>query len=104
VSDEDWELSDEARAQILDAAQKQVDSLPHAAGGVITGFVLIVESVRPGEDADLVWTSGNGMPTSEGAGGIARWRLLGMLEDVKIQAQAAIWRWRLRGEERDEDL
>lgn len=95
----DYKLSDEGRALVLEAAQLAVDGLDHSAGGVVTGYILVVESVGQDGNANLTWVSGNGMPTEDGEGGLARWRLIGMLEDVVTQAQAAIWRWRLRGEE-----
>lgn len=40
-------LSDEARALVLEGAQKYIDTQEEAAGGVVTGFVLIVESAAP---------------------------------------------------------
>ena len=100
MSDEpDHELADDARALIIKAAQMSSDTFEWSAGGIVTGFVLIVETTKPGEDPNLTWVSGNGMPTEEGGGGLPRWRMTGMMKDVITQVEAAIWRWRMRGEE-----
>lgn len=95
----DFRLTDEGRSLVLQAAQNAVDALDHSAGGVIIGYVLVVESVGKDGESHLTWVSGNGLPTGDGEGGLPRWRLIGMLTDVVSQCQAAIWRWRLRGEE-----
>lgn len=96
---EQFELADEARALIIEAAQKSADTFEWAAGGIVTGYVLVVETTRPGEEPNLTWVSGNGMPTEAGSGGLPRWRMTGMLRDVITQIDASVWRWRLRGEE-----
>lgn len=96
---DDFDLQDEGRALILQAAQMSVDATEFSAGGVVTAYVLVVESVGTDGEANLTWITGNGLPAGSGQGGLARWRLMGMLTDVVTQAQAAIWRWRLRGED-----
>jgi hypothetical protein len=103
-AEDDFRLQDEARELLIEAAQKAVDTHLRSAGGVITGYVLVVESVGAGGQPSLTWVSGNGMPTGQGEGGLGRWRAIGMLMDVVTQAQASIWRWKLRGEPDPPDL
>lgn len=96
---DDFDVQDEGRGLILQAAQKSVDATEHSAGGVVTGYILVVESMGGDGEANITWISGNGMPTAKGQGGLPRWRMAGMLMDVATQVQAAIWRYRLRGED-----
>lgn len=101
---DEFTLQDEARELVIQAAQKSVDTHPHSAGGVVTGYVLVVESVGADGQPNLTWVAGNGLPTGDGAGGLGRWRVIGMLQDVVTQAQASVWRWKLRGEQDPPEL
>lgn len=93
------QIRDEARDLVLRGAQTWIDSYERTRGGVVTGFVLIVESVDTDGDPSLVWASGNGLPTTDDGGGLSRWRILGMVGDVAAQMQAIVTRWYMQADE-----
>lgn len=86
----DMEAADEARTLAHQAAGRHIDQWEHTAGSVVTGYVLIAETVRPDGTIDLTWLTGNGMPTDDQAGGLAAWRVSGMCHRVIAEINAAI--------------
>lgn len=94
------EIQGEARDLMLQGAQMWIDSYERTEGGVLTGFLLIIESMDTDGEPELLWASGNGLPTSNGGGGLPRWRLLGMVQDIANQMVAIVNRWYMKeGEE-----
>lgn len=90
------EIQDEARAKVIEAAQMYIDGQEQTQGGVITGWVLIVESADPDTTHSISWCTGNGMPTGDAQGGLARWRMIGMIEDLRASIQAWLTAWYVR--------
>jgi hypothetical protein len=86
----DLDLADEGRTLAAQAAAKYIDQWEWTAGSVVTGYVLISETVRPDGTVDLTWFTGNGMPTEEQQGGLASWRIAGMCQRVIAEINAGI--------------
>lgn len=92
MTDYDMEAADQARALAHEAAARHIDQWEHTAGSVVTGYILITETVRLDGSPDLTWLTGNGMPTKEQQGGLAAWRVSGMCHRVIAEINAAIER------------
>lgn len=79
------ELGDEARAEMLAAAQHWIDQWDDHKGGLVTSLVVIVEFATPAEGLSAPVTyaatdgNGEGLPTH---------RILGMIHDVDHEMQA----------------
>lgn len=87
------EIQDEARGKVLEAAQQYVDGQQQTEGGIVTGWCLVVESAGRDGTHSISWCTGNGLPTSDAGGGLARWRMVGMLEDVLGSVRGYITAW-----------
>ena len=88
--DADLTLADEGRALAVQAAAKYIDQWEVTAGSVVTGYVLIAETVRPDGSPDLTWFTGNGMPADNQQGGLAAWRVTGMCQRVIGEINAGL--------------
>jgi hypothetical protein len=89
MTDYDMEAADQARELAHQAAGRHIDQWEHTAGSVVTGYVLITETVRPDGTPDLTWLTGNGMPTDDQQGGLAAWRISGMCHRIITEIDAA---------------
>jgi hypothetical protein len=96
------EIQDAARAKVLEAAQEYVDGQERTEGGIVTGWCLVVESADLDGTHSISWCTGNGLPTGEGGGGLARWRMTGMLQDVLSSIHGWVTAWYVKGEEDDD--
>lgn len=84
----------QARETILEGCAQWLDQWERTSGSVITGWVLIVESIRPDAHAGqhgVVYACGGGDP-AENEAGLSAHRLLGIVERVRIEIQARIER------------
>lgn len=81
-------IKDEARALLLSGCERWVDQWEHTEGSVLTGWLVIVETVRPGGSVDVTWATGNGMPTAEDLGGLPRHRADSLARQVSREIDA----------------
>lgn len=93
----DKEAENEGRTLAHQAAARYIDQWEHTEGSIVTGYVLIAETVRPDGTVDLIWFGGNGMPTENLQGGLAAWRINGMCHRVIMEVDAVHQR-HVRGE------
>lgn len=54
------EIKAEARALALAACERWIDQWEHTERSVVTGWLLVAETVRPNGAIDVTWTTGNG--------------------------------------------
>jgi hypothetical protein len=106
-----------ARGQVVEAAQAWIDQYEGFEGSVVTGYVLIVESIRLGQPHVHTWATGDGsMPEGEAGDGelahggtpdmdrgpLPAWRVRGLCAEVLScldGREAYIQAERLRGDE-----
>ena len=93
------EIQDAARAKVVEAAQEYISGQAHTEGGIVTGWVLVVESADTDGTHSISWCTGNGMPTGGSQGGLARWRMVGMLQDVISSVQGWVTAWYMKRED-----
>lgn len=55
---------------MLDGIGKWIDQWDWTAGSVVTGWVVVAETVRPDGTTDVTWTGGDGSATANDSGGI----------------------------------
>ena len=99
----DREIGDDARALLIQGCERWVQQWDHV-DGVLTGFVVIVETMGTDGLPNLVWASGNGMPPENDPSvqsGLARWRIRGMCADVCSVLDAMLTRWYVRADDDD---
>lgn len=87
-------IQDEARADMLAACAKWIDQWDDFQGSIVTGFVVIVETLVGTDSPVLSFASGNGAATDDQAGGLARWRIDGMCREVSNEMAAIVFNWR----------
>jgi hypothetical protein len=81
-------IADEARATLLRGCGLWIDQWDWTAGSVITGWLTVIESVRPDGTVDLTWASGNGDDTEDDSGGLPPHRVDGMARHVSRDIEA----------------
>lgn len=74
---------DRAREHVIEAARNWLSQWEDSnSESVVTGYVLVVESMHPDGHPRLTWMTGNGMPPTKENGGLPPWRVRGMCGEV----------------------
>lgn len=83
MSDFDPDLRMSARTKAAESAADWVHQWEICEGSIVTGYVLIVESVRPDGTQDCSWMTGSGGPPDEhNRERLSRWRVEGLAREV----------------------
>lgn len=89
----------EARESLLAGCEKWIDQWDHTEGSVLTGWVVILETVRPDGTIDASWASGNGDRIGEDGGGLASHRVDALARQVSREIDAIEIRRYMRHED-----
>lgn len=98
-SPRDEKLAEEARALILEGIGKWVDQWDWVAGSAVTGWVVVVETMRPDGGLDVTWTQGDGSPTANAGGGLAYHRADALVRHVSRSIDTHLIARNLRDDE-----
>lgn len=73
----------EARKLMIEACEEFIDQWDVTTGSIVTGFVVVIESVRPDGSQDCLWSTGTGAePVPGREEGLMPWRVEGLVRKV----------------------